>query len=453
MGKGCRAVLFLLLALLAGYPVTGAEARLGQLRLVGHTAVPSLSSPSMDVRWASDDSIYVLWYREGALEVGLDGARRRQVVPDAKTLGWFDHFDHLAVSPGDIAIASIYWQMAWRSRQPGEKGRVAFPRKDIAITHDLDIQGDRLLFLGVPVAGEPFAPDGAVAWAGTLRSGLNDLKPVLYDDGGSGAPHFKRCSSNEGKGAVRFLADGSFVIVPGFQKGVHLFDSGGQRIRSWTSEEVGLDTDCSKLLDEEEVQLRMRPEAWQRWLNTHHVVDDILPLPQGPGLLVRSMNKDGQVRWELKVLTPARVQSYAVPVLGRRPLDRLRGDVRNGKIVLLLSASGLGISANKADFVGEVYVAEMPDGQSAQRAERTGPHRPLQAAVASPTQGGIPLFEDKVGCSRIDNPNGSGAAPSYSGCGGSGGGCYDCLYAGVSGYSQCYESPDGSMSFCTDYQN
>jgi hypothetical protein len=348
------------LVLLLGCISLRAENRPKSLRLLGRAPLAEGRSPAMDIRWASDGSVYVARARDGVLELALNGTRLRQAVPDVKTFGRFERFERLAVSPRALAFASAGWYMAWRPRQAEPGGRVVFNRKGIGITEDIDLWGDRLLLLGIAEHGETFAPKGDVAWTGTLSSNLEDLKPVLYDDAGPGAPNFFKCRSHE-TGAVRFLGDGSFVIVPGFQKGVHLFAANGERVRSWTSEQLGLDTDCSTLTAEEETQLLRDPGAWQRWLNSHHVVDDILPLPQGPGLLVRSLGRDGQPHWELKVLSRERVTTYSVPVVGRRPLDRLHGDVRDGRIVLLLSASGFSVSPDSADYTGEILLAAVPN--------------------------------------------------------------------------------------------
>jgi hypothetical protein len=327
--------------------------------VIGHAALPELRSIASDIRWASDDSVYVAWSRDGVLEIGLDGARRRQPVPNPKTLGRFQYFDQLAVSPQDLAVSSVNWYMAWRPRVAAANGQVTFQRKALAVTHDLDLWNNRMLFLGIPEIPNPFA-SGAIAWLGTLESRVEDLKPVLYDVQGAGAKSFYHCEANQ-LGAVRFLADGSFVIVPGFQKGAFLFASNGERRRSWTSEQLGLDSDCSDMSDEESNRIQTDWTAWQRWLNAHRVVDDILPLPQGPGLLVRSVGADGRARWELKVLTADRVRTYAVPLLGRRPLDRLHGDFRDGRIVLLLSASGYILSTDPADHQSEILWAEVPN--------------------------------------------------------------------------------------------
>jgi hypothetical protein len=77
--------------------------------------------------------------------------------------------------------------------------------------------------------------------------------------------------------------------------------------------------------------------------------------------VVRYWGEDGQVHWLVKVLSGSRVETYRVPITGRRPTDRLRGDVRAGKIAFLLSASGFNGPAQHSDPQGEVVLAEMPN--------------------------------------------------------------------------------------------
>jgi hypothetical protein len=312
-----------------------------------------------DIRWAGDNSVYVVRALDGVFEVVLDGTLRKRLVPAVETFGAIQHYDRLAVSDKILAVASRDWSLAWRPRESRPDRTFVLENKPIALTEDMDIQGDRYLLFGLPKDHE-FGSDGAIVWVGTLSSGLKDLKPVLFDQGGPGVPNFAPCRG-VGLGVARFLGDGSFLVVPGFEKGVLLFTADGHRARSWKSEEIGLDSDCSGLGEQEKKDLRKKPEVWQRWLNRHRTVDDVLSLPQGPGLLVRSWEKDGAVRWQLKVLTPTRVETYSIPIEGRRPTDRLRGDVRNGRIALLLSASGFIGWYQESDPQGEVVLAEVPN--------------------------------------------------------------------------------------------
>ena len=343
------------------------------LQIVSRIPTPQAQSVATDIRWASDDSVFLSWYRDGVAEVGLDGARRRSLIPNAKTFGPQENFSQLAVSQGSLFVAPRNFNIYSRPLV-AENGQVQIRQHPLPGAEDLDLRGDRVLVLGIsqdawpPSPGKPYGYDGVVAWLGVMDPDLKELKPLLYDESwpgfpaedkpGGGTLTFYQCQVAS-IGAVRFLADGSFVVVPGFQKGVYLFNAQGDRVRAWTSEQVGLDTDCTGVTDEENRKLRLDPAYHLGWLNAHRILDDVLPLPQGPGLLVRSV-ENGLPSWTLKILTPTRVETYTVPVAGRRPGDRLRGDVRGGKIALLLSASAIGITRDPADLPGEILLAEMP---------------------------------------------------------------------------------------------
>jgi hypothetical protein len=357
------AVTFLFTVLLGSL---GAEPNPRTLRLLNTIALPPAHSIATDIRWISDDSVLVSWESDGVAEVTLAGAKRRVMVPDRLALNMLKHYDHLAISPRLLAVASFNGGIAWRPFAEKAGGKVRFQSRDVPIAIDFDLYGDKVLFLGLarhkrdnnPPA---FAPQGDVAWLGTLSDGFEKLKPVLYDAGGPGAPNLYNCGTYP-IGAVRFLADGSFVVAPGFQDGIHLFNAESREIRSWTNAQVGVDTHtlCSQMTEAEEVEFRKEGDFFQRWFNSHHGIDDILPLPQGPGLLVRSWGTDGQAHWMLKVLQPGSIATYAVPVTGSRPFDRLHGDVRNGRIVLLLSNSGYPYPKSPADLPAEVFLMELP---------------------------------------------------------------------------------------------
>jgi len=61
------------------------------------------------------------------------------------------------------------------------------------------------------------------------------------------------------------------------------------------------------------------------------------------------------LHWQLKVLQPAATLVFDVPLTGRAPYDRVRGDVRGDRIVLLLTGN-----SNRPYRRGHLYVAELP---------------------------------------------------------------------------------------------
>lgn len=52
------------------------------------------------------------------------------------------------------------------------------------------------------------------------------------------------------------------------------------------------------------------------------------------------------------------------------------------------------------------------------------------------------------GCSRIEDRRESVAGCVYQ----PGSACYECEYWGAGGFRVCYESPDGTRSFCIEHQ-
>jgi hypothetical protein len=322
----------------------------------------SSPSPAMDVRWASDHTVFVAWFRHGVSELALDGkfTARRNLFPDINTLGSLP-VDFLAASTDYVVASSIFKTLGFRARAAGN-GRVSIARVPIGIVQSLDLAGNRLLLLGDPV---PKANLGAgVVWLGPLtHTPAQDLKPILYDVAGARAPNLVNCAHLL-LGAARFLPDGSFIVVPGFQPGAHLFGPSGRLLRSWDTLELGLDADigCPGITDEKIAEFGRSAGARGAYVNQYHVLDGVLPLAQGPGLIVRSV-VDGKVHWQVVVLQPAGHLVYDVPFTGGLPYDRLRGDVQGDRIVLLLGPHEFDKVEQGKPFAYKpthLYVAELP---------------------------------------------------------------------------------------------
>jgi len=204
-------------------------------------------------------------------------------------------------------------------------------------------------------------PAPSLAWVGPLSAHpAKDLQPLpLYDAGGAKSPGLVNCEELL-LGTARFLPDGSLFVVPGFQPGAHLFSATGRLLRTWDTTALGLDAlDCAHLSAADHVRFGRSPQARFDYLNQHRVLEEVLPLKEGPGLLIRSV-KDGKVTWDLTVLQSGeRVLSYAVPIAGELPYDRLRGDVRRNRIVLLRAAHGFDKLAPPYR-ANRIVVAELP---------------------------------------------------------------------------------------------
>ena len=196
-----------------------------------------------------------------------------------------------------------------------------------------------MLVLGALKDGEGrYAPDGAMAWLGSVAGGREALKPILFSVHGPGSQGMAECDVAE-LGAVRFLGDGSLVVVPGVEPGVSWFNARGELQRTWESRNVGLEDECSPMFGKMG-QLAADPEALIRWRNQRKVLDEILPLPDGPGLVVRQ-TLDGTTRWEVVVLSrDGGTEIRHLPITSTSGWAHLRGDVRGRQVVLLVSEYG-----------------------------------------------------------------------------------------------------------------
>lgn len=342
----------------------------GGIRLVQQGTVPGEGSAFTDVRWATASSVYLARAFHGVIEVELANQPkiRRQVVPASDKLRPSARIPEstarLAVSDQYMVLASELGNLTWRKIESG--GTVHYTHKPIAIADDVDVWRDRVILLGLPRTQErtedgSIVPQGAIAWLGSLAQGLEDFKPVLFDAGGPRAPHLLN-GAGLGLGSVRFFADGSFLVVPGFQPGAHLFSAAGKQVRAWSAEDTGLTTDTSTMTSEQSLRMRGTLESVYAWVNRYRSLDDVIALPEGPGLLVRQRDQDGWIRWELRVLLPQGVVSYSIPIQSRLPHSKLHADFRAGQIAFLLHSARFN-GKGKEDLEGYLFVAELHQGK------------------------------------------------------------------------------------------
>jgi hypothetical protein len=240
------------------------------------------------------------------------------------------------VTPSFLVVASPVFAVRWHDRQTTRDQTLSF-----AAILDLDANGHRLLLLGAQKdEQERFAPDGAIAWIGSLTRDLADLRPVYYSSSGPGAKTVANCGLFD-LGAVRFLRDGSFLVVPGVEPGAYLYSAAGKLSRTWDTAQIGLDSgDCETLDGKLRNRLYADPEPRFAWLNQRRTLDDILALPGDPGLIVRRVAQ-GRTSWELKILgREGKITTVALPVRSTTDLAHLRGDVRGDRIAILVSEYG-----------------------------------------------------------------------------------------------------------------
>jgi hypothetical protein len=302
-------------------------------RITSDVALPPELHDATDVRWATDHSLFVANGDQGTIEIKLQplGQWVRKLVPGRREPGGFFFSTRLGVSPQYWVVASSALEMTWR--KVDDDTRYDEP---VEFIHGIDVWRKRLLLVGArrDEKGD-FAPDGAIAWIGSLDKKLTDWKPLLYDSQGPEAPTMNACGSVY-LGAARFLNDGSFVILPGVQPGLYFFGRDGKLVKTVDTVALGIDSDCGSLSKPQWERIAVDYPFRLAWVNQRRTVDTILALPQGPGLVVRSV-ENHHVRWRLAVVKPdGTAQSYQLSIEAPDEFYHLRGDVRGGRIVFIL---------------------------------------------------------------------------------------------------------------------
>lgn len=346
----------LLVLVAAAGPERSPAAPIAALRILSDRTLPPALEKAVDVRWASDRTVYLPLVWDGTVEASLDvdGPAPREMIPGARAVGGWNRNLKVGASTSYLVVGGPF-DLTWRTldqplRREERLDRVA----------DLDVAGSRLLVFGIRKDEQGnIAPDGTIAWLGSLDKELSDLRPVLADARGPGAPNFCACGHFD-VSAARFLAGGSFMLVPGVQPGAYLYDSSARLVRTWDTAVLGLDSDCASLGQDQVRRLAVDGDARAAWLNQRRTLDEILPLPQGAGLVIRSV-VDERTRWQLKVLRPSgSVETFDIPVASESARSHLRGDVRGGRIAFVLFT---------------------------QQARMTSPHRPASRLILAEAPG------------------------------------------------------------------
>jgi hypothetical protein len=302
------------------------------VRIISDRTLSGEAAAVSDVRWVSDDALYFTSYRSGVLQVAASSGTVTRVAfaepgkncPSCVNLG---------VSDTDIVTSFPVISLAWKQTTKPQIHTFMF---DAVV--DLDVHDDRLLILGSRKEGGEWAPDGAVAWMGSLNSGLQDLRPVLYSSRGPKEMTVARCGILE-PGATRFFEDGSYVIVPGFEPDAYLYDRTGKLVYTWQTAKLGFLDRCD--LTDTMVQAVLRdPEQRAKYRNKRVLIDDLLPTRAGPALLLYRM-QEGVAHWSMLILhrdrPPSRIE---LPFTSPSDVSSLRADIRGNRIAFLIRTYG-----------------------------------------------------------------------------------------------------------------
>lgn len=290
---------------------------------------PMPMNAAADVRWAGEDSILVSDLVRGVGEVTLPASGKATVawLPEwPPPTGPGTQVKHLALSGDRIAAADTPFLLRWHARHGKESGQMA-----MEYIADIDLFGDRLLVSGLRFdAAGKLGMDGAMAWIGSLSLGEEGLKPILpFRDQDA----IMRCFGM-GLGVVRFLSDGSFVIVPGAEPDIFLYGRDGRLRHTWRTEALGVAAPCAAITKEQQKMLWTNPEARQELVNRHAMIDEVIDTPDGPAVVIRTRGK--RTTWEIVVLNGDAGVRFTLPFSSGSPWAHVSADTRGLRSVFLI---------------------------------------------------------------------------------------------------------------------
>lgn len=323
-------------------------------RSIADYPLPDSLRLASDLRWADAESIYLTVLQRGAVRVPLvDGRVVEDVQAVTEVKGGRDAAGiwlpaRVARTHEHLVVGAPVFAFGWKKRGAGElEGRSYF----LEGIEDLDARDGQVALLGLRRSddGKTMAPEGFVAWTGTLGPELEELRPLHLSTAGPGARPVESCSNFE-IGGVRYLPDGRLVVAPGAEPGVYFYSTEGKLLDVWDTEPLGVGVDCS--FDDEKRDLLSRdPHARWGYLNQFRTIDEILPFDDGPGLVVRRVGEDG-TRWDLLVRDAAgQAKTQPLPFTSPSKLAHVRGDLRGGRAVFLIFDSAVVLPPN--DPVGK----------------------------------------------------------------------------------------------------
>lgn len=306
-----------------------------------------------DVRWTKNGLVI--------LSAGRGGLLRNVPVGRAPLVGGELFLAQgqpgLAAFPLHLATDGRYWvtaspslELAWTDL--GSR----YGRRSVGVVNDVDAFEGRVAYVGCGADGEGrWAADGGMVFLGTLDKNLEDIRPLFQGEQRGNDSPMVRCGMMS-VGKVRFLPNGDLVAFAGVAGGLLVFDRDGGLRRLFPASALGIDVGCdiaygSPLYQNALTDIHLRFV----WLNRRLVVDDIVPLSDGIGLIVR--NNRGATSWSLlSIMNDGTIQQESLPIPSGSPFARLQGDIKDGKL-LLLKYEAVSLQGNGVDPFA-VYLLE-----------------------------------------------------------------------------------------------
>ncbi len=286
---------------------------------------------AQDIRWASEHQVFVA--------EGVNGVTVRRVDAPLKVEGYaiapankngFSFSSRIAASPSFVVVASPFASFSWRARSADSALHPAVP---IGMVMDIDVHDDTVAVLGGDTDQKGGTPDGILSVASVSRNFTN-RRILMEGPTGKKGKELARCHFFE-SGALRFLADGSLVVVPGLEPGIYHYSAAGKLLRTWQTDSLNILDDC-RINDEQMVEMAADFARRSEWLNRYTTVEDILPFSDGPALLLRT-SRNNATTWEVAYLrSDGKIKREPLPIRSPSPRAHIRGDVRGKRIALLV---------------------------------------------------------------------------------------------------------------------
>lgn len=319
----------------------GASGAKPAVRVVAEFELSGNKAVAYDLRWAGTQSVYVTTSLERVAEHGLSPGMPvlRELFPAPRVFDAQMIYGHLAATGERMVVGAPTRKIAWRPLGRRASGTVDFGRDQLGAIGDLDLQGDRLAWIGWSKAlfDGPESDLSGYAWIAELSGGLDFPRQLMADvEGGRRGERADPCLTLR-LGNLRFQPDGSLLIAPGILDEIALFDPAGHKFRSWNARLFGVDSAaaCTRITAATRQKLDGNPLAVGEWINQLVVIDEALATPAGPAIVIRTM-KSGLPTWRMHVLGADRVTSYDLPLSAGTPYTRLNGDVRGNRLAVLL---------------------------------------------------------------------------------------------------------------------
>lgn len=339
------------LALSASFvdPASSTDSGMQSWELLGRWEIAAEESNPRDLRWASNDSIFLGFELGGVTERRLTEGLpiERVVIPPRNEAPLGLALLNLALSGSRLQAWAENDVASWIDTTASSSDQIRV-KKMRGYFDDIDVRDDTIALLGYPTARHFSESGQSFLWLGDLRSGLDQWTPLpaLREDRGEfvSTPAFGTMGMR--LGSVRFLANGDLLVVPAIKPGVYRISRTGKQRASWSQETLE-----SSLLaalganriasTEEPLSLEAKGPTWEsgsRYIASQRfTIEDVVPIQKKGAIIVR-LGQGKDAHYYLGVLD-ADLDWYSLPVTARATTDRIRSDYSssNRKLVILVT--------------------------------------------------------------------------------------------------------------------